>query len=391
MSGKTTNLQIIHEKAPKEKIGSLTSIATEGDRTLFFDYMPLELGKVQGMNTKFQLYTVPGQVYYNSTRKLVLQGVDGVVFVADSQKDKLKENIESLKNLEDNLSEYGFTIKEIPLVIQWNKRDIPTAAEIGFLEKNINIYGASTTQAVAATGEGVLSTLKVIASLVLSKLNKKKDTPSKPTPSTQSSDQVTQPDTGQPKDEIVAEISGDILRKKNYLNYCQTKYRLYSKDQNIEDYKNFSKNEKETFLDKMINEYLLVQESKRRGIAISKEEVESQLLKYEKKFCPDGKLEPYLASRKLTKEIIKNEAMRNIAFNKMVKVVTPDFQEKLKLEDQELLDYYQAHEKQIQGTFEENKEKISRILKNKKTEKVKDDFFAKLRENARITKNLSNI
>ena len=120
LSGKTTNLEVVHKKAPASKKGELTSIATEGDRTLFFDYMPLELGKVGGMNTKFQLYTVPGQVYYNATRKLVLQGADGVVFVADSQRDKLEENIESFTNLEENLREQGLDPKTIPMVLQWS-------------------------------------------------------------------------------------------------------------------------------------------------------------------------------------------------------------------------------------------------------------------------------
>ncbi|RME81745.1 MAG: GTPase, partial [Planctomycetota bacterium] len=125
MSGKTTNLEVIHQKAPKERKGELTSIATEGDRTLFFDFMPLDLGKVAGMNTKFQLYTVPGQVYYNSTRKLVLQGADGVIFVADAQRNKLAENLESLQNLKENLAEYSLDIRKIPLVIQYNKMDLP--------------------------------------------------------------------------------------------------------------------------------------------------------------------------------------------------------------------------------------------------------------------------
>ena len=127
MSGKTTNLEIVHQKAPEENKGELTSISTDGDRTLFFDFMPLDLGNVAGMRTKFQLYTVPGQVYYNSTRKLVLQGVDGVIFVADSDPDKMDENIESYSNLIENLAEYGKDIRELPHVIQYNKRDLPNA------------------------------------------------------------------------------------------------------------------------------------------------------------------------------------------------------------------------------------------------------------------------
>ncbi len=162
LSGKTTNLEIVHEKAPGDRKGELTSIATEGDRTLFFDFMPLDLGKVGGMSTKFQLYTVPGQVYYNATRKLVLQGADGIVFVADSQRDKLEEN------LRDN----GLDIRKIPLVIQYNKRDLPNVMSVEELEEKINIYDAPSFEAVAITGEGVFPTLKKLSAMVLAKLNK---------------------------------------------------------------------------------------------------------------------------------------------------------------------------------------------------------------------------
>ena len=125
LSGKTTNLEVIHSKAPSTHRGRLTAIATQQDRTLFFDFMPLELGKIGGLKTKLRLFTVPGQVFYNSTRKLVLQRVDGVVFIADSQAHKMDENIESLENLEENLREYDVDIRNIPLVIQHNKRDLP--------------------------------------------------------------------------------------------------------------------------------------------------------------------------------------------------------------------------------------------------------------------------
>jgi signal recognition particle receptor subunit beta len=172
LSGKTTNLEVVHKKAPASKKGELTSIATEGDRTLFFDYMPLELGKVGGMNTKFQLYTVPGQVYYNATRKLVLQGADGVVFVADSQPDKMEENLESLQNLDDNLKEQGLDMRSIPLVLQWNKRDLPNVLPCEELDKKMNKFGAPTFEAVAVTGEGVFPTLRKLAQMVLEKLNK---------------------------------------------------------------------------------------------------------------------------------------------------------------------------------------------------------------------------
>lgn len=173
MSGKTTNLEIVYKKAPEQNRGELTSISTDGDRTLFFDYMPLDLGTIAGMRTKFQLYTVPGQVYYNSTRKLVLQGVDGVVFVADSDPAKLQENLESLANLEENLREYGKDLRTLPHVIQWNKRDIPGASPVPTLNAQLNKYGAPNYEAVARTGEGVFPTLKALAALVLESLNRR--------------------------------------------------------------------------------------------------------------------------------------------------------------------------------------------------------------------------
>ena len=152
MSGKTTNLEIVHEKAPEENKGELTSISTDGDRTLFFDFMPLDLGNVAGMRTKFQLYTVPGQVYYNSTRKLVLQGVDGVIFVADSDAEKMSENIESYQNLIENLQEYGKDIRELPHVIQYNKRDHPNAMSVEDMDSQLNKFGVPTFEAVAYRG-----------------------------------------------------------------------------------------------------------------------------------------------------------------------------------------------------------------------------------------------
>ena len=172
MSGKTTNLEIVHQKAPEENKGELTSISTDGDRTLFFDFMPLDLGNVAGMRTKFQLYTVPGQVYYNSTRKLVLQGVDGVIFVADSDPEKIDENIESYSNLIENLAEYGKDIRELPHVIQYNKRDLPNAMSVAELDKRMNKFGVPTFEAVAYTGEGVFPTLKTLAAMVLESIEK---------------------------------------------------------------------------------------------------------------------------------------------------------------------------------------------------------------------------
>lgn len=174
LCGKTTNLQQVHSKVPAERRGNLTSIATEGDRTLFFDFMPLELGTVAGMNTKFQLYTVPGQVYYNATRKIVLEGVDGIVFVADSSPQRRQANLDSWQNLKDNLAEYGLDIRDIPLVIQFNKRDLPDAMPVEQMNRELNELGAPTFEAVAVTGEGVMPTLRRLSQMVLEKLNRQK-------------------------------------------------------------------------------------------------------------------------------------------------------------------------------------------------------------------------
>jgi signal recognition particle receptor subunit beta len=173
LSGKTTNLQIIHTKMPAEHKGKMTSIATEGERTLFFDFLPLDLGAVSGMRTKFQLYTVPGQVYYNATRKLVLKGVDGVVFVADSQPDKMAENLQSWQNLIDNLAEHGLTLEDVPVVFQYNKRDLPNAVPKALMDDRLNPHGAPVFEAVASQGEGVTATLRGIANLVLDRLNQR--------------------------------------------------------------------------------------------------------------------------------------------------------------------------------------------------------------------------
>ncbi len=170
-SGKTTNLEIIHAKAPKGSIGDMTSIATETDRTLFFDYLPLDLGQVAGMNTKFQLYTVPGQVYYQATRKLVLQGADGVIFVADSQPSMMEENQQSLQDLEQNLRENGLDINTLPLILQWNKRDLPDVLPVNELNSQLNQWQAPHFEAVAIEGKGVFPTLKTLAGVVIQKLN----------------------------------------------------------------------------------------------------------------------------------------------------------------------------------------------------------------------------
>ncbi len=171
MSGKTTNLEIVHQRAPAPNRGDLTSISTDGDRTLFFDFMPLDLGTVAGMRTCFQLYTVPGQVYYNSTRKLVLQGVDGVVFVADSSASMVEENLESMRNLEQNLAEYGKSLATMPLIIQYNKRDLPDALPVEELQRLLNPYGAPCYEAIANSGQGVFPTLKALAARVLESIH----------------------------------------------------------------------------------------------------------------------------------------------------------------------------------------------------------------------------
>lgn len=169
LSGKTTNLQYVHEKTPNQTRGKLISLATEADRTLYFDFLPINLGSINGFAAKFQLYTVPGQVYYNATRKLVLRGVDGVVFVADAQAEKLDDDIESLSNLKDNLEEYGYDLNDLPIVIQYNKSDLPTALSTAELDAKLNTLGWPSYTAVAVKGEGVFDTLKAIMKLVLEK------------------------------------------------------------------------------------------------------------------------------------------------------------------------------------------------------------------------------
>jgi hypothetical protein len=173
LSGKTTNLQIIHRKIPQNTKSDMVSLATETDRTLFFDFLPLDLGKIRGFTTKFQLYTVPGQVYYNATRKLVLRGVDGIVFIADSAADKIDENLESFQNMEENLSEYGYKRESIPIIIQYNKRDLPNALTVQDLDARINKYNLPWSEAVANKGKGVFESLKLIGKLVIDQLNQK--------------------------------------------------------------------------------------------------------------------------------------------------------------------------------------------------------------------------
>jgi signal recognition particle receptor subunit beta len=170
MCGKTTNLQYIHESVSPDVKGDLLSIATETERTLFFDFLPLDLGKVRGFQTRFHLYTVPGQVLYERTRVAVLNGSDGVVFVADSQKEKLEENIKSLKELAMNITRQNKKFQEFPIVLQYNKRDMPNALPVAVMDKYLNGMNWIRHEAIATTGVGVFDTLKSISRLVISKL-----------------------------------------------------------------------------------------------------------------------------------------------------------------------------------------------------------------------------
>ncbi len=174
LCGKTTNLQYIYDKTNPQAKGKMISLATETERTLFFDFLPLSLGEIRGFKTRFHLYTVPGQVFYDASRKLILKGVDGVVFVADSQEERMEANIESLENLGINLEEHGYDLKKIPYVVQYNKRDLPNATPMDELRRELNPMGVPEFEACAVTGQGVFDTLKAVAKLVLQELRKGK-------------------------------------------------------------------------------------------------------------------------------------------------------------------------------------------------------------------------
>jgi len=171
-SGKTCNLQYIHAFVPDERKGPMVSLATETDRTLFFDFLPLDLGEIRGFRTRFHLYTVPGQVFYDASRKLILKGVDGVVFVADSQAARMEANLESLRNLELNLKEQGYELKAIPYVLQLNKRDLPNVVPVDQMARQLRKKAEPVFEAVASKGTGVFETLKGVAKLVLQELTK---------------------------------------------------------------------------------------------------------------------------------------------------------------------------------------------------------------------------
>jgi len=203
LGGKTTNLEHVYTKVQPDTRGKLISLATETERTLFFDFLPVDLGTIRGFKTRFHLYTVPGQVYYNASRKLILKGVDGIVFVADSQMERMEANQEAMQNLYDNMAEYGYDLRRMPFVVQYNKRDLPNAAAVADLQAALNpgwevedatrqrvtpdqahpgdnlieqiptgewVEHAPYVEAVAVTGEGVFDTLKAVSKLVLKSL-----------------------------------------------------------------------------------------------------------------------------------------------------------------------------------------------------------------------------
>ena len=167
LCGKTTNLQFIYSKTNPDLKGKMISLATETERTLFFDFLPLALGQIRGFKTRFHLYTVPGQVFYDASRKLILKGVDGVVFVADSQIERMEANLESLDNLKLNLAEQGHSLEKTPFIMQYNKRDLPNAAPLDEIRRQLNPSGAPEFEACATVGQGVFETLKAVARSVL--------------------------------------------------------------------------------------------------------------------------------------------------------------------------------------------------------------------------------
>lgn len=167
LGGKTTNIQYIYQKTSTQNKGQMITLNTENERTLFFDFLPLDLGEIRGFKTRFHLYTVPGQVFYEASRKLILRGVDGLVFVADSQVERMEANLESYQGLEKNLAEQGYDISKVPLVMQWNKRDLPNIVPIEDLQQQLNKRKFPAFEAVAMNGQGVFETLKMISKSVL--------------------------------------------------------------------------------------------------------------------------------------------------------------------------------------------------------------------------------
>jgi mutual gliding-motility protein MglA len=171
LGGKTTNLEYVYSRVNPDRKGKMISLATETDRTLFFDFLPIDLGEIRGFKTRFHLYTVPGQVYYNASRRLILKGVDGIIFVGDSQHSRLEANIEAMHNLYENMESYGYDIESIPFVIQYNKRDLPDIMAVEELRAILNPKGVPDFEAVAIEGEGVFQTLSAVSKLVVKSLS----------------------------------------------------------------------------------------------------------------------------------------------------------------------------------------------------------------------------
>lgn len=167
LGGKTTNLQWIYQNTAQDQESKQIAIHTDVERTIFFDFLPLEIGEIRGYKTRFHLYTVPGQVIYDASRRLILKGLDGVVFVADSQAERMEENLEALRNLEKNLELQGYDIKEVPLAIQYNKRDLPNAASLKDLRLQLNLYNSPDFEAIASEGKGVMETFKTVSKSII--------------------------------------------------------------------------------------------------------------------------------------------------------------------------------------------------------------------------------
>lgn len=170
LGGKTTNVQWIYQRTADDQRSKLVALNTDIERTLFFDFLPMNVGDIRGYNTRFHIYTVPGQVVYDASRKLIMKGLDGVIFVADSQNERMEENLESLRNLETNLEAQGYDINEIPLVIQYNKRDLPNAASLGELRSQLNLYNSPDFEAIASEGKGVMESFKTVSKAIINTL-----------------------------------------------------------------------------------------------------------------------------------------------------------------------------------------------------------------------------
>lgn len=170
LGGKTTNIQWVYQQTAEDQKSKLIALNTDIERTLFFDFLPLNIGDIRGFKTRFHLYTVPGQVVYDASRKLILKGLDGVIFVADSQVERMDENIESLRNLERNLEQQGYDIREIPLVMQYNKRDLPNVASLAEMRSVLNPYNATEIEGCASEGKGVFESLKTVSKSIINVL-----------------------------------------------------------------------------------------------------------------------------------------------------------------------------------------------------------------------------